>query len=64
LSSRLEDEQTREPAFLKDTPSARSLFFELPELLAQSPLLLKDHAPINNVTHDGYVDRLERLRAF
>jgi triacylglycerol lipase len=56
-----EDEVAREPPFLARPRTARSLFLELPRLLIESPELLKDHAPINPLTQDGYVERIEEL---
>jgi triacylglycerol lipase len=55
------EEQAREPTFLTSARSLRGLAVDLPRLLAQSPALLKDHSPINALTHDGYIDRLENL---
>jgi hypothetical protein len=61
VSERLEDERAREPAFLSEVRSVRGLALDLPKLLLQFPWLVKDHAPINPLTHDGYVDRLGAL---
>jgi triacylglycerol lipase len=61
ISDRPEDEAEREPAFLARPRTARSFFFELPAFFVESPALIKDHAPINFVTHDGYVERIEAL---
>jgi len=61
VSDKLTDESAREPKFLSGRITARSLFLELPSLLIASPGLLKDHAPINPITHDGYVERIEAL---
>src|SRR5262249_45035433 len=54
-------EAAREPAFLAQVRSFPSLAMNLPKVLAEFPWLLKDHAPINPTTHDGYVDRLAAL---
>ena len=61
VSRNLDDETVREPDFLAVPRTARSLIFELPLLLGKSPKLLKDHAPINSLTKDGYVERIEAL---
>lgn len=61
LTSDPAQEAEREPAFLAQIPSLQTLAVELPRLLLRFPWLLKDHAPINPLTHDGYVDRLEAL---
>jgi triacylglycerol lipase len=61
LSDKLADESAREPDFLARPRTARSLVVELSRLLIASPELLKDHAPINRITHDGYVERIEAL---
>jgi triacylglycerol lipase len=55
------DEAAREPKFLAGPRNARSLFRDLPKLLIASPVLLKDHAPINPITHDGYIERIEAI---
>jgi len=62
MSDRPQDEVAREPPFLAHAPTARTLFLDLARLLVASPELLKDHAPINPITHDGYVERIEGLR--
>jgi hypothetical protein len=61
MSNKLVDEAAREPKFLARLRTARSLFLELPQLLIESPERLKDHAPINPITHDGYIERIEAL---
>lgn len=61
MSDKLADEAAKEPEFLARMRTARSLFLELPQLLIESPERLKDHAPINLITHDGYVERIEAL---
>ena len=61
VSQDLADEAAREPGFLAAPRTARSLFLELPKFLIGSPLLLKDHAPINPITHDGYIERIEAI---
>ena len=61
MSDKLVDETAREPEFDPRLLTARSLFLELPRLLIESPGRLKDHVPINPITHDGYVDRIEAL---
>jgi len=61
VSQDLADEAAREPGFLVAARTARSLFIELPEFLIGSPVLLKDHAPINPITHDGYIERIEAI---
>jgi hypothetical protein len=59
ISDKPADERAREPEFPARLRTARSLFLELPRLLIESPGRLKDHVPINPITHDGYVDRIE-----
>jgi hypothetical protein len=61
MSDKPADETAREPEFDPRLLTARSLFLELPKLLIGSPERLKDHVPINPITHDGYVDRIEAL---
>lgn len=61
LSENVTDEAAREPEFLARPRAVQSLFLDFGRLLAQSPERLKDHAPINPISHDGYVERIEAL---
>jgi triacylglycerol lipase len=61
ISTNVAEESAREPEFLAHPRTARSLFLELPKFLIEFPALLKDHLPINYLTHDGYVDRIDLL---
>jgi hypothetical protein len=51
-------EAARELALLGAGESLSGVAAGLVGTLVQFPWLVKDHAPINHVTHDGYVDRL------
>ncbi|MEN9867737.1 MAG: hypothetical protein RL748_3327 [Pseudomonadota bacterium] len=55
------DEIEREPAFLKQRPSADLFLLELGELLFSAGIGVKDHMMVNLVTLDGYIDRIARL---
>ncbi len=59
VSMQLADEAARAPALLVGVRTARSLIWELPQWLLEAPKELKDHAPINPFTHDGYIERIE-----
>jgi hypothetical protein len=60
LSDQAADEQAREPAFLQAGDVLSRGVLALPGL-PLALLQLKDHAPINPTTHDGYTERLARL---
>jgi triacylglycerol lipase len=61
LSENVADETAREPEFLAHPRTAQSLLLDFGRLLVQSPDRLKDHAPVNPISHDGYVERIEAL---
>lgn len=55
------EEAEREPAFLKNDRDTLFAGLELAQLTREAASRIKDHAPINPVTHDGYIERLEGL---
>lgn len=57
----LAEETKREPAFFKEDRDNPLAALKLARLNLEAAVRLKDHAPINPVTHDGYIERLERL---
>jgi len=61
VSENPDDETAREPDFLAVPRTVQRLIFELPLLIGKSPKLLKDNAPINPLTKDGHVQRIEAL---
>jgi hypothetical protein len=60
LSDDPDEEAAREPDFLAHPRTLASLL-GLGPFLVGAPARLKDHWPINPVTHDGYVERIEAL---
>ncbi len=55
------EEADREPAFFKENRDNPLAALDLARLTLEAATRIKDHAPINPVTHDGYIERLERL---
>lgn len=60
-TSNLAEETNREPVFFKEDRTNAMAALNLARLTLEAVVRIKDHAPINGVTHDGYIDRLERL---
>lgn len=58
----LAEEANRGPAFFKEDRDNPFATLNLVQLNLEAAARLKDHAPINPVTHDGYIERLERLK--
>ncbi len=57
----LDKETELEPDFLKEERANPLAALTLTKLTLEAAVRIKDHAPINSVTHDGYIDRLEQL---
>jgi triacylglycerol lipase len=60
-TSDLDEEAKHEPAFLKNDRDNLFAGLELAQLTLEAASRIKDHAPINPVTHNGYIERLEGL---
>jgi hypothetical protein len=56
-------ERLCEPDFLARPRPLGAANLDLARLVALFPWLLRDHAPINPITHDGYIERIEALPA-
>lgn len=60
-SDDLAEEANREPSFFKEDRTFPLAALNLAQLTLEAAVRLKDHAPINPVTHDGYIERLTGL---